>query len=285
MTLNQFFNTATQLGFSCYELDASISLTDIANLSLPEGQISTLQVPCPAHPQTFDAQFSTLNRYEREAARKAALNTFQLAADLKAKAVIINLGRIDISFKLEKALYQAWQTQGHQSDTFQTLKRELITMRNRNVPRHLEAALHDIEYLANQAQKYGLKIGIVTPNAYTALPMPEELNVILTEFGDPVYYWHNPAQTKIFESLDLMPQTVWDDMLNTHTLGVYLHDVSGLQSLLPPSNQEQSAAGVNFKQLATQISNQTLLTCLFSAKHPQEIVQNSLKMYQQIFKR
>ena len=280
-SLRDFFKAAQTIGVERFELDAFLSLKAIANISLPEGQIPSLEVPCPAHPRNFEAKFASLDRYERDAAREAALNSIQLAFDVKAQVLIINLGRIErsrVSPKLEEALHQAWQSGGKQSNTFQDLRKELIDARARQVSPHLKAALHDVEYLANQADKFGLKLALVTPPTYLGLPLPEEMHLILEEFGDPVYYWHDIGQAQIFDTLTRLPQNIWLEIFSEKTIGYHLYDTITLNKWLPP----QQKGEVAFDTLVNRISKETLLTCKFSSAHEPEAVAEGLTMLQAV---
>ena len=66
--LRDFFSTAQECGFQQFVLNAALSLKQIADISLPEGQIPAITIPCPAHPRHAEAQFASLDRYEKEAA-------------------------------------------------------------------------------------------------------------------------------------------------------------------------------------------------------------------------
>ena len=53
--------------------------------------------------------------------REAALNSFELAYDVKAAVLIVNLGRVDINLRLEQALHDAYRSGGKTSENFQGL--------------------------------------------------------------------------------------------------------------------------------------------------------------------
>jgi sugar phosphate isomerase/epimerase len=278
--LRDFFAAAEAIGFERFELDSSISLKLLAGVSLPEGQIPSLAVPCPAHPRTAAARFASLDRYERDAAREAAQNSFDLAEDLKAQTLIINLGRVDISPNLEDALWEAWKKGGPDSEAVQGLQKELIDLRARHAPQHLQAALYDVEYLANKAVDYGLTIGLLTPGRYSGFPLPEEMDHILNDFGDPVYYWHDVGQAQIFESLGLLPGQVWWDMFAEKTIGLHLNDTRGLTKWLPP----QKEGNLPLDDLAAHLPEQSLITCTFSAACQPETISEGLQELQRIFR-
>jgi len=266
--LRDFFSAAEAAGFANFELDASISLQAIADQSLPEGQILSLEIPCPTHPKQLGARLASLDRYEREAARQAALNSFQLAEDIRAQVLIANLGRVDVSPKLEQAYYEARQRGGPEADNVRDLQRELTEMRARNAPLHLNAALYDLEYLANQAAQSGLKVAIVTPTRFLGFPLPEELHILLEEFGDPIYYWHDAGQGQIFDHLGLVSSAAWLAVGAERLVGLHLYDVSDRQRWLVP----QANGAVDFEKLKQYLTEETILTGKFSAGYePDEI--------------
>ncbi len=275
-TLKEFFETAAALGFEHYELDASISLGEIYDSSLPDGHIPSLQIPCPAHPKNYDAQFSSLDRYEREAAREAAQSSLDLAYDLQTEVILVNLGQVDLNPQLERTLRQTWQTGGSETEDFADLQKELIALRARRAAAHLKVALYDIEYLATQASQYNLKLGLLTPIAYTGFGLPEELYIILNEFGPPVYYWHNTGWAQILDRLQLVSQTSWLDICAAYVIGVHLHDTLGFKDKQPPQPQ-----GLDLAHLSQNLPSDCLLTCYFSAEHEPEIIQAGLKQIQE----
>jgi len=278
-SLHDFFSTAQTTGFDQFELDASLSLKTIANVSLPEGQVPSIEVPCPAHPKNFDAKFSSLDRYERDAAREAALSSFELAYDLKAQALIINLGRTDINPKLEEALYDAWRSGGAESDTYQDLRQELVETRAKNAGPHLKAALHDVEYLANKAVEFGLKLGLVTPSAYSGFPLPEEMHILLEEFGDPVYYWHDAGQAQIFDTLNLLSSQVWLDMFAEQMIGLHLHNTKGLRKWMPT----QDKGDITLADLQGKFSSDVLWTCKFASTYEPDVISKELDFFKTTF--
>ena len=277
--LADFFPAAEKAGTDQFELDASVSLKEISRLSLPDSQIPTLEIPCPTHPKNFDARFASLDRYERDAAREAALNSLQLAADLQCQVVIVNVGRVDIDPQLEVAFRDAWRASNGQSQTVDDLRREMIKTRAANAGRHLKAALYDVEYLANQAQNFGLKLGLLTPQRYLDFALPEEMHEILSAFGDPVYYWHDAGQAKNFDNAGLLPQTSWLDIFAEQTIGVHLYDTQGLRRFLPP----QTEGEVDFAGLAERLPSDRLLTAKFSGRHTLEAVSAGLQVLKTAF--
>ena len=278
-TLRDFFAAAEAIGFERFELDRSLSLEALAGVSLPDGQILSLEAPCPAHPRNAAARFSSLDRYEREAAREAAQNSFDLAEDLKAQTLIVHLGRVDISPKLEAALYEAWRQGGPDSEVFQDLRQELIDLRANQAPQHLQAALYDVEYLANKAVDLGLTIGLLTPGRYSEFPLPEEMALILAEFGDPVYYWHDIGQAQIFEALGLLPGQVWWDMFAEQVIGIHVNDARGLTKWLPP----QKTGTLALENLAAGLPEHCLISCTFSATCTPETISEGLETLHPIF--
>ena len=287
-TIADFVAAAERCGFNNFELDSSIWLRTIADVSLPDNQIPSLEIPCPAHPRNYDARFASLDRYEREAAREAALNSFQLAYDLNADILLVKLGQVEVNPAVEVALHKTWQAGEAGSESFQDLRRELIDTRARNASPHLKAALYDIEYLANLAVDHNVKLGIVTPMTYLALPLPEEMQIILEEFGDPVYYWHDTLQTAIFDTLGLMPRQTWLDMFVKHIAGVHLHPPQKLTQEPDTENNsapsEKAPSVKQLKRLAEILPKEAFLTCKFSAKNTPEQVTEGLAQIKEIFR-
>ena len=272
-SLQNFFTNAEAAGYEQFELDASISLHDIAGLSLPEGQIPSIEIPCPNHPKNVSARLGSLDRYEREAAREAALNSFQLAFDVKAQVLLVRLGHLDINLNIEKALYEAWLNGSSESQAFQHLRREIIDVRARNAELHIKAALYDVEHLATLAIDHNVKLGLVTPNIYLGFPQPEEMHIILEEFDDPVFYWHDVGQAQIFDTLALIPHNTWTDMFADNIIGIHLHNINNLAVGFPLTPDDQ----LTLESLKPFISDTTLITCKYASRHGADAVTKSLE--------
>jgi hypothetical protein len=159
------------------------------------------------------------------------------------------------------------------------LRKELIDLRAHQAGPHLEAALYDLEYLATQAAKFDLKLALLTPQAYTDFPLPEEMNLLLEEFGDPVYYWHDVGQAEIFQTLNLLPGQIWLDMFAAKTIGAHLHQTRGLEKWLP----FQPEARPDLENLTARLPRETLLTCKFASAYPPEAIKESLSLLGKVF--
>ncbi|MFQ5612263.1 MAG: sugar phosphate isomerase/epimerase family protein [Anaerolineae bacterium] len=281
--LDGFVAAAAGLGFTALELNAAVTSRHLAEArEFPPSTLEIVSVhyPCPPNPKTFDANLATLNRYEREAARQAALDTIGFAADVGAQAVVFHLGRVDLEPALEDALRRAWKNGGNDSRDFRDLHRELLAARARRAPQHLEVAFYDVEFLAEAAQQAGLKIGLETRGRFDEFPMLEEMALLLQEFGHPVYYWHDSGHAQVLENLDFFPHQVWLDAFAGQLLGIHLHDVAGLNDHLAPGVQE--GGRVDFDLLREFAGPSVLRVCEVGPQHSRDDLAKSLQMLQAI---
>lgn len=281
--LDDFLAEAARLGFAGIELNPMVTARRLAEArDFPPAKLQVFSVhhPCPPDPRTSDANLATLNRYERDAARQAALDTIQFAADAGARAVVFHLGRVDLEPALEDELRRAWQQGGAGSREFRDLQRELLSLRARRAPRHLEAALPDVEFLAEAAQQRGLKIGLETRERFDEFPMLEEMDFILREFGDPVFYWHDTGHAQILESLHFYSQREWLAAFGDRLIGLHLHDVVGLQDHWAPGLAKEGR--VDFQLVAELAGDRVLRVCEVRPQHSPEELAQSLEMLRAI---
>ncbi|NVM56663.1 MAG: sugar phosphate isomerase/epimerase [Desulfobacterales bacterium] len=181
---------------------------------------------------------SSPDREERSRAIKYTLQTIEHADYLKARAVVLHLGRVDMPDPTEKfsRLSQAGKMGEDQALAFLGEQRQTRLARRRE---HLDAVLFSLEKLNREAEKRGIFLGIENRYHFHEIPDFEEIGVILKTFqGGRVGYWHDIGHARVQENIGIVRQK---DLLRAYSeemIGIHLHDVKGLEDHLAPGEGE-----------------------------------------------
>ena len=193
---------------------------------------------------------SSLDESERERAIEVACDTINTAERLKAKVVILHLGRVEIKDKTKKLATLL----GNKAE-YEKLKREMIDKRKENAPAFLEKAMASLGTLVACAKEKHVALGIETRYYYREIPSLDEIEIMLDRFKDAhVGYWHDAGHAQLFENIGLTKHINYLERYKDRLLGIHLHDIKGIEDHLAPLQGE-----MNFSILKPYIKKNTLL--------------------------
>ncbi|MFH0839734.1 MAG: TIM barrel protein [Candidatus Omnitrophota bacterium] len=168
---------------------------------------------------------ASLDTAERKMAVSQTKHTIDTACRLKAKAVVVHAGRLDIKDRTRelgkiiedgidpKALISAMQEE-----------REGALKKG-----YLDCLLESIKELLVYSKKAGIKIGLENRFYFRELPSIEDFDAIFDMFKDPdICYWHDTGHAQIYENLKLLRHEDYLNKFAHRLLGVHLHDVKGV---------------------------------------------------------
>lgn len=247
------------LGFEYAELSHGVRMSLVPGIleavDAGEIRISTLHNFCPlpmgvnhAAPNLF--KFSSLDRRERDSARKHTLKTIEMADRVRAKLIVLHTGDVDLSGlfgspdydeKLEK-LIEAGEKD---SPKHQKLLAELEGRREKRKSVPLQNAAEMIRELAEVAGSKGLMLGIENRESVKEIPFDHEIQFFLEELPENVRYWHDTGHAQIKENLGLIPQHAMHlESLAERLAGLHVHDVipPGMDHCPPGSGMIDFAA-------------------------------------------
>jgi sugar phosphate isomerase/epimerase len=222
------------LGFEWAELSHGIRISLLPGIfeavEAGEMKISSLHNFCPlpmgvnhAAPNIF--LFSSSDRRERENAWRHSLKTLETAARLRAPAVVLHLGRIEMKEYTDRLLEMLRQGR-KESTKFTALCEEVLEKREKKKQEFVQQSAEMLDRLANAAAERGLKLGVENRQALEEIPLDSDLELLLLEFNRPsVGYWHDCGHAQIKENLGFIVHRLHLQSLAPRLLGLHVHDV------------------------------------------------------------
>lgn len=222
------------LGFEYAELSHGIRISLLPGIieavDAGEIKISTLHNFCPlpigvnhAAPNLF--KFTSLDARERENAYRHSLKTLETAARLKAQLVVLHMGCIDMKDYTDRLL-EMIENGEKDSPKFRKLCLELEEKREAKKEKHVELAADMLNRLAEQAERYGLKLGIENREALEEIPLESDFGLFFREFPQScVCYWHDCGHAQIKENLGFIGHAMHLEAMSDRLAGFHIHDV------------------------------------------------------------
>jgi sugar phosphate isomerase/epimerase len=227
-------NEIRDLGFQYAELShgTRISLLPgiIEAVEAGEMRISSLHNFCPlpmgvtyAAPNLY--QFSAERPRERELAERYTVKTIEFAARMKAPAVVLHSGSIEMKDYTDKLLELAGQ--GEKAATkFAKVRAEADKKREAKKGPFVERVSELLKKLVPVAEAQGIKLGIENRQALEELPVETDFQFLFRELASPsVVYWHDTGHAQIKENLGFIRHAMHLESLRDRLFGFHIHDV------------------------------------------------------------
>jgi sugar phosphate isomerase/epimerase len=277
------------LGFDQIELSFNLpseTVEDIACLvNKLEIKVISLHNFCPI-PEAVKRDLALPDYYslassdeqERLQAVKQTKQTIQTASRLKAKAVVLHTGRVEIPDRT-RDLIELFNRGLKDSPEFRDLRSDIIRERLEKSGPFFENTLKSLEELDREASARNVLLGVETRFYYREIPYLEELTKILERFkGSQIRYWHDTGHAQLMENLGFCRHQDFLDLTKGHLLGLHLHNIVGCSDHQPPTRGE-----IDFKKLLPYIDPTTLK--VIEAHHPasSEDLKESKKMLEVVF--
>jgi sugar phosphate isomerase/epimerase len=221
-------------GFEYAELSHGIRISLLPGIieavEAGEIKISSLHNFCPlpigvnhAAPNLF--KFSSLDRRERELAWRHSVKTIETAARVKAPAVVLHMGAIDMKDYTDRLL-EMLQKGLKESAKYAALCEEVTQKLEDKKQEFVELASEMLDRLSGLAAQHGLKLGVENRQALEEIPLDGDLQMLLLEFNRPtVGYWHDCGHAQIKQNLGFLDHRMHLEALGPRLLGFHVHDV------------------------------------------------------------
>jgi sugar phosphate isomerase/epimerase len=222
------------LGFQYAELSHGTRISLLPGIleavDAGEIKISSLHNFCPLpmgvnHAAPYLYQFSSDRPRERELAIRYTLKTIEFAERVKAPAVVLHLGSIEMKDYTGKLLEMVARGE-KDSPKYERLCVEVDEKREAKKEPFLERMKEVLKKVLPEAQARGVTLGAENRQALEELPLESDFQFLFREIASPSFrYWHDTGHAQIKENLGFSPHRMQLESLSTHLYGLHIHDV------------------------------------------------------------
>lgn len=223
-----------ELGFEYAELSHGIRLGLVPGIleAVDQGdlKISSLHNFCPlplgvtqAAPNLYE--FSAEDPGERGLAIKHTQKTLEFASRVKARTVVLHLGRIEMKDYTGK-LARMLENTGSDSKRIQTLRDEALETCQDKKEKYCDRMKEALRKILPEAESRGLTLGCENRQALEELPLDGDFDLFLREFeNSSLAYWHDTGHAQIKQNLGVIEHAGFLQTLLPRLIGFHIHDV------------------------------------------------------------
>jgi sugar phosphate isomerase/epimerase len=223
-----------ELGFEYAELSHGTRMSLLPGIldavNAGEIKISSLHNFCPlpmgvmhAAPNLY--QFSADRDREREMAERYTVKTLEFAERVRASAVVLHLGSIDMKDYTHKLLDLA---ERGQKDTpkFQRLCADADEKREVKKERYFTRVKEVLKKILPHAESRNIRLGAENREGLEELPGESDFQFMFRELPSPCLgYWHDTGHAQIKENLGFIQHVMHLESLRDNLVGLHIHDV------------------------------------------------------------
>jgi len=278
----------TKLGFNLIELDHGIRMplmpgiqqmfdtgeirfSSLHNFCLLSGEAAV--VPPDCH------KFSAPSDEERERAVTQAFQAIDLAGQLNAPFVVLNLGQINMPPITDRLIAMA-KAGEYLSRNYVKLKIKAVQERERDSPQYLQHVKNGLRRVIEYAGSKGVRLGIESRRAYEEIPTERELAKLLDEMNSPqLGYWHDFGHSQIKENLGFIDHAEWLRAIGPRTFGCQVQDC------IWPAREDQLpfTGAVDFEKLVPLLPTNCLFVWKMNPNTRADAIRQSVQMWKERF--
>jgi sugar phosphate isomerase/epimerase len=222
------------LGFTHAELSHGTRISLLPGIleAVDAGEIliSSLHNFCPlpigvTHAAPNIYQFSAERQREREMAERYTLKTLEFASRVKAPAVVLHLGSIEMKNHTDKLLDLIDRGQ-KDTPKYSKLCTDLDEKREAIKGPFVERVNELLKTFLPEAESRGIKLGAENRQALEELPLDSDFQFLFRELASPnLVYWHDTGHAQIKENLGFLHHAMHMESLRDRLGGFHIHDV------------------------------------------------------------
>jgi sugar phosphate isomerase/epimerase len=276
-----FAAKAKELGFTHIEANASISSQMLSELLKTTIPISSIHSPCPAASSSrgipiSSLSLSSLDESERIEAVNFTNQTIDLAASVKAKAIVLHMGEVPIDLSLQDRLFKLHDEGYAQTKEYSQAKEELVYQRTSQAPNYLDAAKKSLQEISEYSQQKGIILGLETRFHPHEIPNIDEMAELLNEVPESlVGYWHDVGHAEVQQQLGFSLHKEWLSRFRDRMVGIHLHDVIGISDHHAPGK-----GNMNWEMVAEYLPPGIVKVCEIGEWNDEEQMQGVVEFLQ-----
>jgi len=277
----EFTIKAKELGFTHIEANASISPQMLSELIETTVPISSIHSPCPAVLSSrgvpiTSLSLSSLDYSERMETVGFTKKMINLAASMRARAIVLHMGEVPIDLNLQDRLHQLYNKDHTQTKEYSQVKEELIYQRISHALPHLDAARKSLQELSQYSQQKGIMLGIETRFHFNEIPNIDEMAVLLNETSNSlVGYWHDVGHAEVQQQLGFSLHEEWLSRFKDRMVGIHLHDILGISD-----HQAPGKGNMNWEMVAKYLPPGIVKVCEIGEWNDEEQIQGVITFLQ-----
>jgi len=277
----EFAAKAKEWGFTHIEANASISPQMLSELIKAAVPISSIHSPCPAVLSSrgipiSSLSLSSLDESERMEAVSFTKKTINIAASVKARAIVLHMGEVPIDLSLQDRLYKLCDGGYAQTKEYNQAKEELVYQRISQALPYLDAARKSLQELSEYSQQKGIMLGLETRFHLNEIPNMDEMAELLNEVSEGlVGYWHDVGHAEVQQRLGFSLHEEWLSRFRDRIVGTHLHDILGISD-----HQAPGKGDMNWEMIAKYLPSGIVKVCEIGEWNNEEQIQGVVKFLQ-----
>jgi sugar phosphate isomerase/epimerase len=277
----EFATKAKELGFTHIEANASISPQMLSELIEAAVPISSIHAPCPAVLSSrgipiSSLSLSSLDEDERMEAVSFTKKTIDLAASVRAKAIVLHMGEVPIDLNLQDRLYKLCDESHTQTKEYSQDKEELVYQRISQALPYLDAARKSLQELSEYSRQKGIMLGLETRFHFHEIPSMDEMAELLNEVPESlVGYWHDVGHAEVQQQLGFSLHEEWLSRFRDRMVGIHLHDILGISD-----HQAPGKGDMNWEMVAKYLPPGIVKVCEIGEWNDEEQMQGVVNLLQ-----
>jgi sugar phosphate isomerase/epimerase len=225
-----------RVGFRSIEVDYRLSEDAVPLLKqfIREGRLNVSSIhnfaPLPSGDEPTNRggdklSLASTDEAERREAVALTKRTIGLARELKAGAVVLHIGHVEIGVHYFQELSDLCMGEGVNSRKAGQLRDMVKKLRKDARPPHMESVTRSLKELISYVGDDDITLCIENRYFFHQIPLPVEVLFLIDEVSsDRLKYWHDIGHAHVLEVQGWLPHLSSLDALKEHLFGVHIHD-------------------------------------------------------------
>ena len=237
----EFFLTSHRLGFSHQELNHAVTPHMMSCIELSKMRVLSVHEPCPCEIPRLERMARGYFLTSRDEALRAVAveylrGSIRLAHQVGARAVVVHSGEVPIGKEIEQRLRELHLAGETGSSEFVELRERFEEKRQVAAPPYLEALCRSLLEVVDEAEQYGVVLGLENRDHYYEIPLPHEMDELLKLRPGTIEYWHDVGHCEKLREYGFYSQREWLERFACRMIGIHLHDNDGERDHIVPGS-------------------------------------------------